>query len=105
MNSREKRQFAERLRHYAIEALKLAAELDVAARMESAGGPAPLPFYQPRFEVEDGIEAVTQRFACCGAGPDQRDERTGERLHLSGCPLIAAAGIADCRESLKGRVL
>lgn len=103
MTSSEKRNLAERLRHYAIESLKLAAELDVEARMEAATeGPTPLPFYQPRFEVENGVEVVTKRLACCGAGPDQRDSRTGERLHLPGCPKIAAGGLAACRDALNG---
>lgn len=103
MNAADKRSLADKLRHYAIESLKLAAELDVEARIDAATeGPLPLPPYQPRFEVENGIEAVTNRYACCGAGVDQIDTRTFERLHLPGCPEIARTGLAACRDSLNG---
>lgn len=60
-----------------------------------------LPIYRPTHLVVDGIELVTNRLACCGSGPDRVDKRTTERLHLPGCPKIAAEGIATMRELLK----
>jgi hypothetical protein len=47
--------------------------------------------------VED---VKTGRLQCCGAGTDQRDTRTGERLHLIGCPVVARPGLDACREAL-----
>jgi hypothetical protein len=90
-------QQAARLRHYGIEMLKLAADIEAQHRYRAV----PLPIYQPRFEVVDGVEAITNRFACCGAGVDQRDDYTLERLHLPGCPKIAAEGLAACHAALR----
>lgn len=56
--------------------------------------------YTPSGPVADGIEVSTSRQACCGAGPDRTDIRTGERLHLPGCPQVASAGLAACRTAL-----
>jgi hypothetical protein len=71
------------LRHYGIEAVNLAAEMEA----EAIAGLAIIP----RDELG--------RLRCCGAGPDQRDTRTGEDLHMPYCT-VAARGIASCRDSL-----
>ena len=47
--------------------------------------------YRSWYPIVDGVETITNRLACCGAGVDQTDERTGERLHLPDCPLVARA--------------
>lgn len=60
----------------------------LAAGPQPDGGTWTEPMYQPRYEVVDNVEAITNRLACCGSGPDQRDERTGERLHLPGCNAV-----------------
>lgn len=90
---------AARLRHYGLELIKLAADMEAQQRHRADFR---LPMYQPRFEVIDGVELITDRLACCGSGNDRLDERTGERLHLPGCPKIAAAGLAECRAALGG---
>lgn len=63
---------------------------------------AKLPIYQPRYPVIRGVESVTRRLACCGAGTDRIDERTLERLHLPGCAVLARDGLARCRSALNG---
>lgn len=92
-------ELAEALRHYGLEMLKLAADVEADVKRDTD---FKLPVYTPRFEVTNGIEAVTNRLACCGSGPSQRDERTGERLHLPGCRHIAADGLVDCHNALHG---
>lgn len=83
---------ADRLDRYAIDN-QLAAE---AADYVDAHRPA----YQPTGPIIDGVEITTGRLACCGAGSDRVDPRTGERLHLPGCRLVAGAGLAACRQAL-----
>lgn len=47
--------------------------------------------YDATEPVIDGVELITGRLACCGSGPDRRDDRTGQRLHLPGCELVGVA--------------
>jgi hypothetical protein len=100
------------LRHYGLELLKLAADIEAQAR--AAGTPArragdrpgvrvPAPMYEPTFWVIDGVEQVTGRFACCGAGTDQRTP-TGDRLHFDGCPLVPLDPDANPAELLDDAV-
>lgn len=68
--------------------------------------------YQPTYPIVDGLESVTLRLPCCGAGVGHRDERTGERLHFSYCEVlqpvndtdrqVAAVGLPACRAALDG---
>lgn len=90
MNDGNQLEFAQRLRHYGLEAIKLAADIEAQCRRDLG---YELPIYWPRFEVTNNIEAITNRLACCGSGPDRTDERTGERLHLPGC--LHAAAVAS----------
>jgi hypothetical protein len=83
----DRAEHARRLRHYGLELLQLAATM----------------------EAEDAQDAATLtgrdnlgRLRCCGAGPDQRDTRTGEDLHLPGCAVVAGPGLAACRTALDG---
>jgi hypothetical protein len=91
-------EMARRLRHYGLECVNLAAQIEARHQEQHHQ----LPVYTPTFPVDfDGVEAVTGRLGCCGAGPDRADERTGERLHLPGCRHVAAAGLADARAALR----
>lgn len=66
------RAFAEHLRHEGLELIKLAADIDAALRIRDA--------HTNRDEIG--------RLRCCGAGPDQRDPRTGEDIHFAFCPTV-----------------
>lgn len=92
-------ELARHLRSLGLEQIKLAADLEAQVKRETQ--PA-LPLYIPTFPIIGGVETYTERFACCGAGTDQRDERTGERLHFRGCRKVAADSIAACRRVLNG---
>lgn len=98
MGERDRRlDLARQLRLNGIESLKLAADIEALVRHDSQ---TPLPLYVPVLPVLNNIEAHTGRFACCGAGTDRTDARTGEREHFPGCRKVAAEGIALCREML-----
>lgn len=91
-------ELARHLRSLGLEQIKLAADIEAQVKRETQ--PA-LPLYVPTFPVLNNIEAWTHRFACCGAGVDQRDEDS-RRVHFAGCRKVAAESIAACRRVLNG---
>jgi hypothetical protein len=92
----------EQLREIARIAAGLAYELAAKQQVIAEAAQAP---YRPWYPVVDGIETVTERFACCGAGVDQVDPSSGDRVHLPGCrssvhPDLVAPSVEEQRDDL-----